>query len=127
MSSPAPSPASSRSAARAGDRMAAMASTAPQTFQNHAKYVPLFHFVAVPILSINAVSGIYRAVLHPAWETALAALVGVALLITVFLARSFAIKVQDRVIRLEMRLRLREVLPADLSPRIPELTTGQLV
>ena len=57
----------------------------------------------------------------------LAALVAVALLITIFLARIFALKVQDRVIRLEMRLRLRELLPPDLVPRIAELTPGQLV
>jgi len=44
-----------------------------------------------------------------------------------FLARIFALTVQDRVIRLEMRLRLRDLLPADLQPRIPEFTRAQLV
>jgi len=42
-------------------------------------------------------------------------------------ARLMALTVQDRVIRLEMRLRLREVLPADLQARIPELTPRQLI
>ena len=65
--------------------------------------------------------------MSPAWETVLAALVAAAMVITIFLARVFALKVQDRVIRLEMRLRLRELLPADLAPRIAELTPGQLV
>lgn len=100
---------------------------ATQSFKNHAKFVPLFHFVAVPILFANVVWSAYRAVTRPAWETALAALVAVALLTTLFLARLFALKVQDRVIRLEMRLRLRELLPPDLVPRIHELTPGQLV
>ncbi len=51
----------------------------------------------------------------------------IALVIVYLYARSFAVTVQDRVIRLEMRLRLRELLPADLVPRIPEFTRGQLI
>jgi uncharacterized membrane protein YciS (DUF1049 family) len=100
---------------------------AVQSFQNHAKYVPLFHFVAVPILIANVAWSVYRAAMSPGWDTVLAALVAVAMVITIFLARVFALRVQDRVIRLEMRLRLRELLPADLAPRIGELTPGQLV
>ena len=98
-----------------------------QSFKNHAKFVPLFHFVAVPILTANFLSSAYRALNRPSWETILGALVAIALLITLFLARVFALRVQDRVIRLEMRLRLRELLPPDLVPRIHELTPGQLV
>ena len=98
-----------------------------QNFKNHAKFVPLFHFVAVPILVIE-----FRLVrlpgLHPAGLGYRAgALVAAALVILAFLARIFALRVQDRVIRLEMRLRLRELLPADLHPRIAEFTPGQLV
>jgi len=52
---------------------------------------------------------------------------GIALAIMFLLARVFALTVQDRVIRLEMRLRLRELLPPDLQPRIHELTRHQLV
>jgi uncharacterized membrane protein YciS (DUF1049 family) len=100
---------------------------AAQSFQNHTKYVPLFHFVAVPILITNFVWSAYRAAMSPGWETVLAALVALAMVITIFVARVFALKVQDRVIRLEMRLRLRELLPADLASRIGELTSGQLV
>ena len=98
-----------------------------QNLKNHAKFVPAFHFVAVPILLTNFVWSAYRALTRPDWETALAALVAAALVITIFLARVFALKVQDRVIRLEMRLRMRELLPADLHPRIAEFTPGQLV
>ena len=57
----------------------------------------------------------------------MALLLAVALVIVYLFARAFALTVQDRVIRLEMRLRMREVLPADLLPRIPEFTRGQLV
>jgi hypothetical protein len=98
-----------------------------QSFKNHAKFVPLFHFVTVPILAVNFFWSAYRAATRPSWETALAVLVAVALLTTLLLARIFALRVQDRVIRLEMRLRLRELLPPDLAPRIGEFTPGQLV
>jgi Family of unknown function (DUF6526) len=108
--------------------MAGMASDpGAQNFKNHAKFVPLFHFVAVPILVTNFVWSANRAFTRPGWETALAALVAAALVILAFLARIFALRVQDRVIRLEMRLRLRDLLPADLHPRIAEFTPGQLV
>src|SRR5258708_4488051 len=100
---------------------------ASQTFKNHAKFVPLYHFVAVPILVTNVVWSAYRAFTRPAWETVLAALVAAALVLTVFLARVFALGGQDGLIRLRMRLRMREVLPADLHPRIGEFTAGQLV
>lgn len=104
-----------------------MPSGASQTIRNHTKIVPLYHLVALPILVMNAIWTLLRAARHPAWETVMAALLGVALVIMFFMARIFALTVQDRVIRLEMRLRLRELLPPDLIARIHEFTPGQLV
>lgn len=98
-----------------------------QSFKNHGRLVPIYHGVAMPILVVNLLWTLYRAVTRPAWDTALAALVAVALVILMLFARVFALTVQDRVIRLEMRLRLRELLPSDLVPRIAEFTPGQLV
>jgi hypothetical protein len=98
-----------------------------QSFKNHAKFVPLFHFVTFPILLVNSIWTIVRAVSRPGGDTIMAALLGVALVLLAFLARTFALRVQDRVIRLEMRLRLRELLPPDLVPRIGELKPRQLV
>jgi hypothetical protein len=98
-----------------------------QTFKNHSRLVPLYHGVAMPILLVNLFWTTYRAFTRPSWDTAIAALLGAALCILIVFARGFALTVQDRVIRLEMRLRMRELLPADLVPRIPEFTVGQLV
>jgi hypothetical protein len=98
-----------------------------QSFKNHAKYVPAFHFFAAPVLAGNLVWSVTRAFRQPTGDAVVAALVAAALLVALFLARMFALTVQDRVIRLEMRLRLRELLPADLVPRIPEFTPAQLV
>ncbi|HYT69586.1 MAG TPA: DUF6526 family protein [Vicinamibacterales bacterium] len=99
----------------------------PQSFKKHAKIVPLFHGVAFPILVINFVWSIYRVITRPSGDTAIAALLGMALVLMFFFARIFALRVQDRVIRLEMRLRMRELLPPDLIARIPEFTTAQLI
>lgn len=102
-------------------------SDAPQTFKNHAKFIPVYHGFALPVAALNAIWLLYRAATGPSADTVIAALMGVALALMFLLARIFTLTVQDRVIRLEMRLRLREILPADLQPRIPEFTPHQLV
>ena len=101
--------------------------TIGQNLRNHARYYPLFHFFAVPVLAANAIWSLFGAFKRPTWGTVFAGLVGVALVALAWSVRRFALVVQDRIIRLEMRLRLRELLPADLVPRIPELTLAQLV
>jgi Family of unknown function (DUF6526) len=98
-----------------------------QNFKNHAKMVPAFHYFVGPVFIANVVVCIIRLVHVIDFERAFAVLLALALLVFSFVARMFALKVQDRVIRLEMRLRLRELLPADLQSRIGEFTVGQLV
>jgi hypothetical protein len=98
-----------------------------QTYKNHAKFVPLFHYVVFPVLILNMAWAAKVALREPTMGTIVAAGTAVALVLLAFFARGFALKVQDRVIRLEMRLRLRELLPAALQPRIAELTAGQMV
>ena len=105
-----------------------MASETPQNLQNHAKLVPPFHMFVLPVFLLNAGWTIYHLIKAGiSFETVLGVLVGFALLVFALFSRLFALTVQDRVIRLEMRLRLAEVLPVDLRPRIPEFTVGQLV
>jgi hypothetical protein len=98
-----------------------------QTLKNHAKFVPVYHFVAFPLIVLNLGWTWYRLFQLRTMDSLVAALTAVALVILFFLARIFALRVQDRVIRLEMRLRLREVLPLGLHPRIVDFTPGQLV
>ncbi|MGA2511204.1 MAG: DUF6526 family protein [Candidatus Acidiferrales bacterium] len=98
-----------------------------QTFENHAKSVPAFHFVVLPIFLLNLGWSIYRLVHAFSADRVISLLVAVALLLLAFTARVFALTVQDRVIRLEMRLRMQQVLPQDLRARIPEFEVGQLV
>lgn len=98
-----------------------------QNFENHARFYPLFHFVVAPIFLLNIVWSIVRVIRHISFETIVSLLVAVALFLLAFTARIMALTVQDRVIRLEMRLRMQEVLPSDLRARIPEFTVDQLI
>ncbi|HEX4002260.1 MAG TPA: DUF6526 family protein [Candidatus Acidoferrales bacterium] len=98
-----------------------------QSFENHAKTVPAFHFFVLPVLFLNFVSSIVRVVRAPSYWTVVSLLVAIALVLLALCARMFAMTVQDRVIRLEMQLRLQQLLPPDLRARIPEFTVNQLV
>jgi hypothetical protein len=85
-----------------------------QSFSNHAKWFPPFHFFAAPILLANLIWSFFR--LKPSGYSA-----------TLFAARIMALRVQDRVIRLEERLRYQRLLPADLQNRIDDFTISQIV
>jgi hypothetical protein len=107
-----------------------------QNFSNHMKLVPAFHFFVIPVLLLNVIWDIVsmlRISRHSAISLTVLAgfivsiLVSIALLVMAFLARIFALGVQDRVIRLEERLRYDRLLPDDLRPRIGEFTINQLV
>ena len=104
-----------------------MAEPTPQTYQNHTRWVTGFHFVAMPILALNLVWNLYRLITSFSVETLVGLLLAVALTLGLVLARTFALAAQDRVIRLEERLRMQTLLPDDLKPRINEFTTGQLI
>ncbi|HEV2064997.1 MAG TPA: DUF6526 family protein [Thermoanaerobaculia bacterium] len=104
-----------------------MAETVPQTYANHRRFVPLYHFVSFAILAVNQIWAVVRLVRTPSWESGFGVLLAFALLCIFYYAREFPIKVQDRLIRLEMRLRLQQVLPPDLRPRMLDLTAAQLI
>ena len=99
-----------------------------QNLENHAKFSPPFHFFVLPVTFINFGWSIYR------WKVSGFSLDGfervllaAALVVGFIGARTMALRVQDRVIRLEEQLRCERVLPADLKPRIGEFTVDQLI
>ena len=104
-----------------------MAQPRPQNFANHRRIVPLYHLGVFGVLAINLIWRLVALVRWTSWTALLDLLVAVALLGLFFYARIFALTVQDRIIRLEMRLRLKEILPADLKVRVGELTPVQLI
>jgi len=100
----------------------------PQNLQNHVRLVPPFHMFVLPVFFLNLIWSIYHLVKAGiSFETVVGVLMAFALLTLALFARIFALTVQDRVIRLEMRLRLAELLPPDLRSRISEFTIVQLV
>lgn len=98
-----------------------------QSLKNHAKLVPAFHFFVLPVFALNLVLSIEHCVRFFSFDSLIAALVALALEVGALYGRLFALTVQDRVIRLEMRLRMQQLLPAELRGRIPEFTVSQLV
>ena len=104
-----------------------MAQREPQNFANHRKIVPLYHVGIFGILAINLIWRLVGLIRWTSWQALLEVAVAAALLLLSFYVRIFALTVQDRIIRLEMRLRLKEILPPDLKGRIDELTRDQFV
>lgn len=99
----------------------------PQNYSNHTKIVPLFHLFVLPVLFVNVGWAIARFIHEISFATVFGLILAIALLTGFTYARLFALKVQDRIIRLEMHLRLEKILPADLRPRIGEFTIDQLI
>jgi hypothetical protein len=98
-----------------------------QTFKNHGRIVPAYHAgVFFPFL-INFVWRLYQLRYGISGGAIVDLLVAIALLLMFFSVRLQILTVQDRVIRLEMRLRLRELLPAEECVRAASLPIKQLV
>jgi hypothetical protein len=105
-----------------------MASPATQNFKNHRRFDPPWHFVGALIVAGGVIAAIKHAYNHMdnLWDVWFAVYtLGIAL--CVFRARNQTITVQNRVIRLEQRLRLKALLAPALAARIDELTVSQLI
>ena len=98
-----------------------------QTLATHRRWIPMWHFFAIPVLLINVFVVAVYYVRDPRLINSWAVIVAIALLIGVFLSRSMPLRAQDRIIRLEERARLERVLPSDLRGRVGELTETQLI
>ena len=99
----------------------------PQSFKNHAAFDPLFHVVLFGVLVVNLVVAIVFSVLHPSFWSIWIVVFSVAAFIALFRLRQYPLKVQDRVIRLEERIRLQALAPAEWHAQIYRLTEDQLI
>jgi hypothetical protein len=99
----------------------------PQSYANHRRVFPLFHYLALPILLANVAVTLVHALRAPSLWSAWLVAVAVALAAGLVANRASALLVQNRLIGLEMRLRLAAVLPPELRARIPELHLRQLI
>lgn len=110
-----------------------MAEKMPQTYANHRRFDPLFHFFLLPVFGLGLLLALIHFFAHITHgdlfdhiHAFLLVLLAAAALTAVFKIRLYSLKVQDRVIRLEERLRLTQLLAEPLRSRIPELTVEQL-
>ncbi len=105
-----------------------MARAVPQSYEHHARIVPGYHRVGLLFLVAAVVLSVVQVVRQ---RLSLASVFGVVVVVVVALlyyyVRAFAVRNQDRIIRLEMRLRLERLLPPDLAARAGEFSTPQLV
>jgi uncharacterized protein DUF6526 len=98
-----------------------------QNLATHRRFIPVFHFFALPVLLINVFVVGYYFVRDPRLLNAWALLVAIALAVGISWSRFMPLRAQDRIIRLEERTRLERLLPADLRGRIGELSERQLI
>jgi hypothetical protein len=104
-----------------------MPENTPQTFSNHTRLDRPFHFFVAPVTAISVLVAIWETIQRPGFETAWSIVFALAVAVLAFKARSYALRAQDRVIRLEERMRLSEALPETLRLRIGELSESQLI
>jgi Family of unknown function (DUF6526) len=110
-----------------------MAENKPQNYSSHTRFDPVFHFFLAPVFGFTLVFSLIHFFYHLResdlrhnLHSFFIVLLALALLGVLFKERLYALKVQDRVIRLEERLRLMQILSEPLRSRIPELSEDQL-
>ncbi|HEY1648656.1 MAG TPA: DUF6526 family protein [Terracidiphilus sp.] len=99
----------------------------PQGFKTHARFDPIFHFVLSPIAVINLIYAIVHLIRDVSFASVWLVVLSIGAFFLLLKTRQYALKVQDRVIRLEERLRLQALAPAEWHTQIYRLTEDQLI
>jgi hypothetical protein len=99
----------------------------PQTLQNHVRLDPLYHLFLGPLSFLLVIAAVTNVIRHVSWMSAMQLLASIWALVATFKIRLYALKVQDRLIRLEERLRMRELFSEPLKSRIGDFTESQLI
>ena len=105
-----------------------MSERKPQSYANHGRFDPAFHFFLLPFAMVAFIASVILLIHHIHQSVPhILALLTLLFLVSLLRMRPYSLRVQDRVIRLEERLRLAMLLPEPLRARIPELTEQQLI
>ena len=99
----------------------------PQNLANHTRWHPTFHFFVLPVMLINFFWAVVMFVKAPGWNAGWWIVVSLALALLTTFVRTYSLKVQDRLIRLEEKLRYQQVLSTPLKQQTSNLTVGQTV
>ncbi len=100
---------------------------ATQNFANHTRWHPPFHFFVLPVMLINFVWAVVEFVKAPGRNSGWWIVVSLALLLLTFFVRTNSLKVQDRIIRLEEKLRYQQLLSPAVVQQTSALTVEQIV
>jgi len=105
----------------------------PQSYANHTRWDPIFHFFVLPVFGLGLLLALIHFFAHlehsdfrDNFHAVMLILLAFTFVVLVVKVRLYSLRVQDRVIRLEERLRLTQLLSEPLRSRIPELTVSQL-
>ena len=104
-----------------------MSEKKPQNYENHAKFIPVFHYIALPLLLVNFFGALLRVTQEISFYTFNGVGLAISLIVVAVFTRLFALKAQDRVIRLEEQIRMQTFLPDALKAQVGRLTMGQIV
>jgi hypothetical protein len=104
-----------------------MASPVAQDYAHHVRFDPAFHFFALPVVALTVIAAIVHAIQRPSWFSAWLIVFSLAVVVVAVKTRMYALRVQDRLIRLEERERLEKLLSEPERSRVAELTESQLV
>jgi hypothetical protein len=104
-----------------------MSNATSQNLKNHARFDPVYHFFLALIVIANLIIAIVHAVRHFNFHSAWLVVLSLALFFLLLRMRQYPLKVQDRVIRLEERLRLQALAPAQWHAQIYRLNEDQLI
>lgn len=98
-----------------------------QSYSNHVRFDPLFHYVAGPLMLLNLIWSIVNLVMRQNLESMIYVPVAFGLVLITFLVRTYPLKAQDRVIRLEEKLRYQQILPTELAQKASMLKVNQIL
>jgi hypothetical protein len=104
-----------------------MADRVPQSYGNHTRFDPLFHFFALPVVMLTVIAALVHCLHRRNWFSLWLVIFSIAIVVVTLKARLYATKLQDRIIRLEERERLYGLLTEPLRSRVGELSEAQLV
>jgi hypothetical protein len=104
-----------------------MAEAPEFNYKTHRKFVPAYHFVALGLIFLYLLWSLYNLIFHFSLGSIAGLCLALGVFLALFYARIFPLAVQDRVIYLEQELRLRDLLPAELHDRIPEIKKNHRV
>ena len=98
-----------------------------QNFINHTRWHPPFHFFVLPVMLINFVWSIVVFAKAPGWNLGWWVVVSLALAMLTVYVRTYSLKVQDRIIRLEEKLRYQQLLSPAAVQQASALTVQQVI